>query len=192
MNPRIEPLPRDRASAEAGSLLDAAKRKLGMTPNVYRVMAHAPALLEGYAALAGALEAGSLPKRMREQVALAVAARTGCDYCLAAHRAGGRFAKLSVAEIAAAERGQAADAKEAAVLALALEMLERVGDADDGPVERARSAGVTDAEMLELAGHVALNILTNTVNRFARTPNDFATTRMKVATEVLSRFGVGS
>jgi AhpD family alkylhydroperoxidase len=125
---------------------------------------------EGYAGLAGALDSGLLPKRVREQVALAVAARNGCDYCLAAHRTGGRFARLSAQEIAAAERGEADDPKEAAGLALALELLERVGDADDATLARARAAGFSDAEVVELAGHVALNVLTNTVNRLARNP----------------------
>lgn len=191
MTVRIEPLPRERADLASAAILDAARKQMGMTPNVHRVMAHAPALLVGYAGLARSLEQGLLPKRMREQVALAVATRTGCDYCLAAHRAAGRFAKLSPAEIAAAERGEASDPKEAAGLALAIELLARVGDADDATLAAARNAGFSDAELVELAGQVALNVLTNTVNRLARTPNDFATTRVKVATEVMSRLGFG-
>ncbi len=186
MNARIPPLPRDRTEPRAADLL----KKAGTTFNVHRVMANAPALLEAYTGFADPLSQGVLPKRMREQVALAIAARNGCDYCLAAHRAGGRFAKLGPDEIAAAERGEATDPKEAASLALVLNLLERVGDADDVVLDRAREAGLGDEEILELAGHVALNVLTNTVNRLARTPNDFATTRMKVATEVLSRLGV--
>lgn len=191
MTTPIEPLPRERASPDSVMILDAARRKIGMTPNFYRVMAHAPALLKGYAAFAEAMDGGILPKRLREQIALAVAARNGCDYCLSAHRVGGRFARLGAAEIAAAERGEASDPKEAAGLALALELLAKVGDADDLVVDRARATGFSDAELVELAGHVAINVLTNTINRFARTPNDFATTRMRVATEVLSRLGVG-
>ena len=187
MTSRIPPLPKERTDADTAALL----KRTGMAFNVHRVMANAPSLLEGYLGLSQSLDRGVLPKRIREQVALAIAARNGCDYCLAAHRAGGRFAKLSAAEIELAERGVAAERREAAALRLALEMLERVGDVDDANFEPARAAGLGDTEILELAGHVALNMLTNIVNRLARTPNDFATTKMKVATEVLSRLGIG-
>ncbi|WP_083554840.1 carboxymuconolactone decarboxylase family protein [Novosphingobium sp. NDB2Meth1] len=189
MTARIAPLPPRDAAPAAAAHLDTAKRKTGMVPNAYRVMAHSPALLGGYLALAESLDGGALPRRLREQIALAIAASNACDYCLAAHRIGGRFARLSAAEIAAAEAGQACDAREAVALRLALALRERVGDVDDALLEEARAAGFSDADLVEIAGHVALNVLTNTINRFARTPNDFESRTLKVATEVMVRLG---
>lgn len=191
MTTRIEPLALAETDERTRAALEQARKKAGMLPNAYRVMANAPALLEGYLALHGHLEGGRLSRRMREQVALAVAARNQCSYCLAAHRIGGRFAKLSAAEIAAAERGEAADPREALFLRLALALLERCGDLGDELFAEARAAGVSDAELVELAGHVALNQLTNSVNRLARTPNDFAGAGIRAVTEVAARLGLG-
>lgn len=191
MTPRIAPLSDDRVTPPAGELLREAKRKLGMVPNAYRVMANAPAALAGYTALASALDGGVLPKRLREQIALAIAARNGCDYCLAAHRIGAKFARLSADEIEAAERGHAANRQEAAALALAVDLLDMVGDANDAVLADARAAGLSDEALVEIAAHVAANLFTNTINRFARTPNDFAGRGIRVAADLLSRFSRG-
>jgi alkylhydroperoxidase family enzyme len=43
----------------------------------------------------------------------------------------------------------------------------------DAQLAAARSAGVTDAEVAEVVGHVALNVLTNYFNVLARTEVDF-------------------
>lgn len=190
MTPRIEPLAHEHTAPDAVGLLLAAKRKTGMVPNAYRVMAHAPALLRGYLDMAGAMEGGVLTRRLREQIALAIASRNQCAYCLAAHRIGGRFAGLSAQEIAQAEQGCASDAKEAAALALALGIAARAGDVDEAAFAEARAVGLTEAEIIELTGHVALNTLTNMINRLARTPNDFEGRGLKLATEVMVRLGV--
>ena len=188
--PRIVPIALDAAAPEARATLDRARREMGMLPNLYRVLGHSPASLAGYDGFARGLDRGMLPKRVREQIALVIATDNGCEYCLAAHRITGRIAKLSAAEIASAERGIAVDAREQAALTLARELCERTGDASDGAIAGARDAGWSDADLVEIAAHVALNVFTNTINRFARTPIDFG--RVARATgEVLARFGKG-
>ena len=52
----------------------------------------------------------------------------------------------------------------AALLALSDAILQNAGDVDDATVQAARSAGVTDAEIGEVVGHIALNVLTNYFN----------------------------
>jgi len=54
-------------------------------PNLIRVLGTAPAALEGYLNFGSALGGGSLNVRVREQIALAVAERNLCGYCLSAH-----------------------------------------------------------------------------------------------------------
>jgi uncharacterized peroxidase-related enzyme len=189
MSARIPPLASTAAEPGAMAVLDAAKKRFGMTPMVYRVMANAPALLVGYAQMAEALETGTLSRRAREQIALAVARRNNCEYCRAAHRVGGRFAGLSSAEIASAEQGIAENPREAMALRLARALLDTVGDIDDVLLEEARDHGFGDGELLEIAGHVAINVLTNMINRFARTPNDFGGIGVRAATEMMVRLG---
>src|ERR687898_432698 len=89
--------------------LEGVQRKLGLVPNMVRVMANSPAVLKGYLGLSGALAGGTLGAPLREQIALAVAEANGCKYCLASHTALGKGAGLSDAEIIAARRGTAAD-----------------------------------------------------------------------------------
>ena len=92
--PRIQALDPASATGRAKELLDGVRRKLGRTPNLMRTMANSPAVLEAYLGFSGALAGGTLPVKLREQIALAVAQVNGCDYCLAAHTAIGKSAGL--------------------------------------------------------------------------------------------------
>ena len=67
----------------------------GGTPNLLTTMAQAPAVLEGYLSLSGALGSGSLPAGLREQVAMAIAGVNGCEYCASAHTAIGKGAGVA-------------------------------------------------------------------------------------------------
>jgi uncharacterized peroxidase-related enzyme len=186
--PRIHPIAVEAAEPQARERLAQVRKAMGMLPALYRVVAHSPAALAGYDEFARALEAGALPKRVREQIALMVAATNSCDYCLAAHRVSGRIARLSQAEIDAAESGTAADPKEAAALSLASELLAHAGDSSDATLGRAREAGWRDTDIVEIGAHVAINVFTNMINRLARTPIDFGRAA-RVAAEIMARLG---
>lgn len=47
------------------------------------------------------------------------------------------------------------------------------GRVTDGALSDARAAGVTDAEIAEIVGHVALNVLSNFFNHVAQPDLDF-------------------
>jgi AhpD family alkylhydroperoxidase len=87
------------------------QKKLGMTPNMMRTMAQSPAVLEGYLNLSSALGGGSLPAKLREQIALVVGEANGCEYCLSAHSAIGRMLGLSEEEILDSRRGESSEGK---------------------------------------------------------------------------------
>jgi AhpD family alkylhydroperoxidase len=110
----------DPARATAKDLLAAVKAQLGLTPNMMRTMATSPAVLEGYLSFGTALAGGSLPARLREQIALSVAEANGCDYCLSAHTALGRLAGLKDDEIARSREGASTDPETDAVLRFAV------------------------------------------------------------------------
>jgi uncharacterized peroxidase-related enzyme len=189
-DPLLPLLTPDEATPEARAQLLAAKKAMGMLPNLYRVVGNSPASLTGYAGFSDALDHGQLPKRTREQIALMVAATNGCENCLATHRVTGRIAKLGTAEISEAEAGRAADPREAAALSLAAAMLAQIGNVDDATLAAARAAGWSDGDIVEVAAHVALNQFTNMINRLARTPIDFGRVA-RAAAEVMARFGKG-
>ena len=55
---RLKTIAPESATGKAKELLDAVERKLGMVPNMMRAMANAPAVLDGYLQLSGALGQG--------------------------------------------------------------------------------------------------------------------------------------
>ena len=164
----------EAAPAAAQPLLTAVKKQLGVAPNLFRVIANSPAALEGYLGLSGALAKGALAPATRERIALAVAEINGCGYCLAAHTyLGKNVAKLDDAEIAANRLGASTDPKAAVAVRLAVNITNARGHIADADLAAARLAGFTDAELIEIVLHVALNTLTNYVNEVAGTAIDF-------------------
>jgi uncharacterized peroxidase-related enzyme len=162
------------APAAAKPLLDAVHKKLGVVPNLMRLLSQSPAALAGYLALSGALEKGALDARLRESLALAVAEFNGCDYCLAAHSyIGKNLVKLSDDQIAQARDGRATDTRNAAALRFAQRVAADRGRVQDADLAALHTAGFSDAETLEIVLHVSLNVLTNYVNNVAQTDLDF-------------------
>ena len=103
--PRLQAVNPRTATGKTRELLDEVQATLGMTPNVMRTMAAAPAVLEAYLSFSKALSTGTLPMRLRQQIALTVAEANRCDYCLAAHTAVGRVVGLSQDDLADSRLG---------------------------------------------------------------------------------------
>lgn len=154
--------------------LEAVNKLLGSVPNMFRIIANSPQTLEGFLGLNGALGNGSLDAKTRERIALAVAEINGCHYCLAAHSyLGANLAKLSAAEISANRRGSSGDAKAAIAVGFAAKIAHNRGKVSDSDLEAVRAAGYSDAEIVEIVGHVAVNTLTNYINEVLGTDIDF-------------------
>ena len=170
------PLPAsiDAAPAASRPLLEGVNKMLGSVPNLFRITANSPAALEGYLGLNGALAKGSLTPQTRERIALAVAQINGCDYCLSAHAYLAKtLAKLDEAEIAANRAGGSSDAKADAAVRFAARLVRERGQVSDADVSAVKMAGYSDAEIVEIVAHVALNTLTNYLNEAFDTPIDF-------------------
>jgi uncharacterized peroxidase-related enzyme len=168
--------PASIAASPAASqpLLEAVNKQIGSVPNLFRVVANSPAALEGYLGMSGALAKGALPAQTRERIALAVAEINGCNYCLAAHTYMGKnLAKLDDAEIAANRSGASNDAKADAAVRFAALVTRARGHVDASAVQAVRLAGYSDAQIVEIVQHVALNTWTNYLNEVAATEIDF-------------------
>lgn len=162
------------ATGTAAELLADVRKALGVTPNMTKVMANSPALLQGYLALSGALAGGVLPAPVRERLALATAEYNGCEYCLSAHTyIGAHIAKVDADELEAARDAKSSDPRTGALLALSDAVARGRGQVEEGVLQAARDAGATDAEIGEVVGHLALNVLTNYFNILARVDNDW-------------------
>jgi uncharacterized peroxidase-related enzyme len=170
---RITQLDPAQAAGKTKQLLDGVQARLGAVPNLFRVLGNAPAVLEGYLNLSGALAGGSLDAKVREQIALAVAESNLCGYCLSAHTFLGGKAGLSESEIADARRAHAGDTRTDAILKFARTVVVQRGEVSDADLRKARAAGLGDSEIVETVANVVLNIFTNYTNHVARTVVDF-------------------
>jgi AhpD family alkylhydroperoxidase len=110
---------------------------------------------------------------------VAVADRNLCEYCLAAHTALGRKAGATAEELRAAQQGEATDAKTAAALRFALQLVEHRGQLRDDDVQRVREAGFGDEQIVEILAHVALNLFTNYTNVAFGVPVDFPPAKLQ-------------
>jgi uncharacterized peroxidase-related enzyme len=159
-------------------LLAAVQKQLGVVPNLMKLVGNSPAALEGYLSLNGALGKGALGVKTGERIALAIAEINGCSYCLSAHTyLGKNIAMLDDAEIEANRNGKSSDAKADAAVRFATQIALARGHVSDAEVQAVKAAGYTDAEVVEIVLHVALNTLTNYVNEVAQTEIDFPQVR---------------
>jgi uncharacterized peroxidase-related enzyme len=177
--PQIEPATATGATAD---LLAQVQEALGVTPNMTKVMANSPALLRSYLALLGALGTGMIPAPVRELLAVATAEVNGCEYCLSAHTyIGANIAHVDAVELELARSAESSDPHTAALLAFSDAVLRARGAVADGDLVAARQAGVTDAEIGEVVGHIALNVLTNYFNILTQVDNDWPVVALREA-----------
>ncbi|MGD9945891.1 MAG: carboxymuconolactone decarboxylase family protein [Burkholderiaceae bacterium] len=169
------------ASAQAQPLLAQINGAFGAVPNMFRAVANSPAALQSMWAGFGALGGGRLGARLGEQIAVAVANRNACEYCLAAHTVLGRKAGASADEMTAAQTGRSSDAKTEAALRFALKLVEARGQVGDADVRALREAGFDDEQIVEIVAHVALNLFTNYVNLAFAVPVDFPQVKLRPA-----------
>jgi uncharacterized peroxidase-related enzyme len=162
------------APEKSRPLLDAVNKQLGVAPNMFRLISTSPQALEGYLGMSGALGRGALPAATRERIALAVAEVNGCDYCLSAHTyLGKNLAKLDDAEITANRSGASNDPKADAAVRFAAQVARARGHVGEADLSAVKLAGYTDAQLIEIVQHVALNTWTNYVNEAFKTDIDF-------------------
>lgn len=178
---RIDLVTDATADATQRALLDAIRAQLGMVPNFIKVLAHSPAALKAFLGLYGIAGDGALDAPTRERIALAVAEQNACQYCVSAHTAMGRKAGLDSAEMLGNRRGVSAEAKAAAALAFAGALVEHTGDVTDAEFAAVRDAGHSDAEIVEIIAHVAMNIFTNLLGKATRIDIDFPEVELGVA-----------
>ncbi len=168
--PVIDP---STAQGKAKELLDAVKAKLGLVPNMTRVMANSPAALQAYLGFSGALAAGLLDPKTREQLALVTAQQNHCDYCLSAHTAIGKMVGLNHEQIVASREGNGGSERATAALTFARRVLESKGEIHESDLADVRAAGYSDGEIAEIIAHVALNVFTNYFNVATKVDIDF-------------------
>lgn len=170
---RVELINPNAVTGERKAVLDAIATAFGATPAMFRAVANSPAALKMMWAGFGALGEGRIGTKLGEQIAVLVANRNSCEYCLAAHTMLGKKAGATSEEMSEAQAGRARDPRTAVALSFAAKLVESRAQVTDADVEALRAAGFGDEEVVELVAHVALNLFTNYVNVALAVPLDF-------------------
>jgi AhpD family alkylhydroperoxidase len=164
---RLAALRPEQAAGKARELLSDIVERHGSAGEMVSTMAHSPAVLEGYLTLSRAMKRVKIPRALSEKISLAVQEWIGCGTCREAHVAAGRAAGLSDADIELARQGTSTDAREAALIGLAVKVLVEPGSLGDQDVAEVREHGWSDRIIAEVVGVVTLNMLTGAFNLLA-------------------------
>ncbi|BDB43646.1 carboxymuconolactone decarboxylase family protein [Mycobacterium kiyosense] len=171
------PVEPEAATGRAAELLAQVHKSLGLTPNMTKVMASSPTLLQAYLALSGAVAGGVLSPAVRERLAIATAELGWMRYCLSrAHSTSQRQHRKLDSDSLRFKAREGGDSKDAHVAAL----LKLSTPSPPTPAALTnRSQGCAAEPALPKEGStvvaLALNGLTNYFNVLAHVDNDWRT-----------------
>ncbi|MEV4164935.1 carboxymuconolactone decarboxylase family protein [Nonomuraea dietziae] len=164
---RLDRLESEQAPEKSRELLGGIVERHGSAGEMVSTMAHSPALLQGYLDFSRAMKRVKMPRPLSEKVSLALQEWIGCGLCMAAHTQAARTAGLSEADIALARQGTSTDAREAALIAVAVRVLAEPASISDADVAELRALGWSDRVIAEIVGLVTLNLMTGAFNLLA-------------------------
>jgi uncharacterized peroxidase-related enzyme len=171
---RIPALPLEKASGKSKELYEAINKKLGMIPNMMKVMGNSPAVLNGYWSFSNALGQSSIGAKMAELIALAVSGRNNCLYCTTAHTfIAANIYGIDPDTIYKARMGKSDNKKVQAVLAFVVQLIENGGKVSDDYIDALKNEGFDTGAITEIIAHTALITLTNFINNVSKVEVDF-------------------
>ncbi len=169
---RLQSIQPEQAQGDAKELLAAVEQAFGVVPNVAKVMASSPAVLESFLALTSAMGRATIGAKLHHQVKLAASEANACSYCTSILCALGSQAGLTAGDLLEARSATAEDSRTDAALKLARRVLETRGKVEDVDLEAVRRAGFGDAEIVEIVASVVVGCFTNFLNNLAATDLD--------------------
>jgi uncharacterized peroxidase-related enzyme len=178
---RLKAVDPDDAPTEVKRLLETTRQTYGIIPNMARVMALAPVVLEGFNQLVTALSSGKLDAQLREQIALVVSEANRSQYCLSVHTSQGADAGLDEAELTSSRLVISSDPKAEVALRFARALVDDRGELTDEDFAALRRVGLADDEIVEIIGNVLATTFTNYFNKAVQVEIDFPITGMAIA-----------
>ncbi|MEM9143586.1 MAG: carboxymuconolactone decarboxylase family protein [Bacteroidota bacterium] len=163
---------REEVSTNNQAIFDKLEGALGFVPNLYATYAYSENALANYLALSNAKT--SLTAKQKEVVNLAVSQVNNCIYCLSAHTAIGKMNGFSEDQILELRAGHASfDTKLDALAALAKNLTENRGTADDQVLEAFFQAGWTKENLIDTIVLVGEKTISNYLHKTTQVPVDF-------------------
>ncbi len=165
----------ETAPDAAQSHLNAAQKSFGMIPNLEKVMASEPALLESYVTAWDAFDRTPLTPQERQVVYMTVNWENDCDYCVAWHTKLAKMARLDESEIQRLRDGASlSDPRLRALQHFTRRLLQTRGNPAPAELGAFLDAGYTTAHALAVVLGIAVKTMSNFTNGLAGTPLDSA------------------
>jgi len=163
---------REEVSEKNQAIFDNLENALGFVPNLFATYAHSENALTNYLNLSNAKT--SLTAKQKETVNLAVSQVNSCQYCLSAHTALGKMNGFDEDQIIELRQGKASfDSKLDALAALAKNLTENRGAADDTVLENFFNEGWTKENLVDTIVLVGDKTISNYLHRTTKVPVDF-------------------
>ncbi|MBY0404190.1 MAG: carboxymuconolactone decarboxylase family protein, partial [Cyanobacteria bacterium] len=138
--PSIQLVEDAEGGPQVAALYQAITEQLGKVPNVMKVLANAPHVLQGGLALDGAIAGGTLSAALKNKIALAVSQKNECDYCLSAFTAIGNSLNTPTEALSTCRIAQSEDPKEVIALKFAQSIVLNRGQVGAAALAEIREA----------------------------------------------------
>ena len=153
--------------------LAATRKNFGMIPNLERVMASAPALLQAYSTTWDLFDETSLDLIERQVVYLTANFENECDYCVPWHTLLAQQANMPKEDIDALRNGgKLDDFKLNALYEFTRSLILNRGNISQRELSAFFDAGYNDVHALEVVLGLAVKTMSNYTNSIAGTPLD--------------------
>lgn len=169
---RIHSVEPKTAHGRTKELLATVEKAFGATPNVAKVMANSPAVLDSFLAVSTAMGEARIGGKLHHQIKLATSEANTCDYCNSILTHLGNQGGISAADMIEGRKASSSDPRTDAALKFASAVLETHGKVGDDDLQAVRGAGFGDTEIVEIVASVVVGCFTNFLNNVADTTLD--------------------
>lgn len=163
----------DTATGEYQKALNIVHNAFGSVPNLFRMVAISPNVLQGIMAFNQQVTNGELEPKLVEQIALLASGINQCEYCVATHVYIGQMHGLSRDELICNLNGEANNPKSQAILNFTKAVVNNRGKVDSSLIQALRDYGLTNKAIIEILGVIGVYTFLNYVKHITQPALDF-------------------
>ena len=171
----LEPKTIDTADAISSKILEAAKKGMGMIPNMYGTMANNTALFDAYSySYKTFRENAGFTSQEQEIIFLSIAFENECDYCMSAHSFVADNMSKVPTDVTDAIRNntEIEDSKYKALSNFSRVMTAKRGNPTQEDIDAFLDAGYTENHILGVIAGIGVKTMSNYFNHVFNTPVD--------------------
>jgi len=156
-----------KESALSAATLSALEpvRQNGQLAEIYLQFANSEPAIRAYLGMEAALQNGSLDEQELECIKLLVSQLTQCEYCLSVHSFKAKKAGIVQADQLLIRQGKpTGNSRFDAIVRLVLSLFKQPGALEQSVLDDARSAGLTDENLVDICMGMSTIFFTNMTN----------------------------